>query len=171
MSEVTVSPTERAKLRLHKHQYLPAPQLVEASGVEKKGINVRGEAVYTGTKADLVSMGLAPEHLFPGEHNMPAACVVLWPPGTLYGAGYRVPGRLSIARLPSGKFTAALMLTPEELSRRKAHDQMETLRQVEAARADTRRRLNAAARSYEGPTRPDQARAAHLRLAWSAPHA
>lgn len=53
--------------------------------------------------------GLVPDGMFPGDPGLPLACITIWPPNAVAGArAWFIEGRLSVTRLPSGKFTAAL---------------------------------------------------------------
>ena len=146
---------------------------------------------YRGTKDELVAAGLAPAELFPGEPGMPLTTVPLTPIGARSTGSCWVPGRLSITKNPSGKFTAALVPSAEELQRREAQRQAERARTAAAAVAHDADAMHAAqsARHALGyviatlgpsevlrlvkalpgatPTRTTSTRK-HLRLVWSA---
>lgn len=145
---------------------------------------------YTGTRDELLAAGLVPDGMFPGEPGMPLASVDLWPRNDAASGGpWWRPGRLRVARLMSGKFTASIVVSEEEQQRRidrKAeeqrawHKRLEEEREQERAEAAAgaslqtiievlglqrvRERVEVEARSLRRGVRPQ-----HLRLVWAAP--
>lgn len=74
---------------------------------------------YSGTKEDLAAIGLLPQHLFPGEPEMPGGSARLWPHGApQFKGGYGMPGSMTVRRTASGKFQIRLAVSLEERERR-----------------------------------------------------
>ncbi len=120
----------------HKFHYTPAVHIGEVDGVRKRSDT--HEDCYSGTKEQLVSIGLVPDGLFPGDPGMPTSSVALWPVGTPKRAAWYTPGKLRISRSLSGKFCAWLAVSAEEQERRKARHEVE--------QADRRAKYEAAER-------------------------
>jgi hypothetical protein len=97
--------------------YTPPARIVEVPGVRKQ--SVAEFDFYTGHQADLVSAGVLPASMFPGELGLPLTSVVYWPTG-VQPDGNKTPGRMRVVKSASGKFTIALAVSKDEQERRKA---------------------------------------------------
>jgi len=104
----------------YKHQYRPAETLGESTDVRIERLTGTSFDTYRGSKEALVSIGIAPEHLFPGEPGMPLQSIYIWPIGAPRGSRTSLPGCLRITRNPSGTFVATLAVSTLEQQRRTA---------------------------------------------------
>ena len=119
MAEQYSPESDMGRGRKLKHRYTPAPPNARASA-----LRTRGDLwcdFYTGTRAQLLDAGVVPDGMFPGDTGMPQSCATIWPMDAVAGAADRYSaGTLSITRLLSGRFTAALTVAKQEQQRRES---------------------------------------------------
>lgn len=108
-------------------RYTPPCEIRDIPGVRKT--QDLHQDRYNGTKDDLVAMGLLPSELFPGEPDMPAGGVTLWPPDAKHGGGRFYPGRMQVTRTAAGTFTIRLAVSAEEQARRRQDEETRHARQ------------------------------------------